>query len=1179
MYWTENRLVLSAGDLVGHLLCPHLTSLSLQAADGEVPLPERNDPELEVLSRRGLDHERAYLDELERAGLSVVRIDQDTTSLDALRDAASRTMAAMRDGADIVFQAALIDETTHGVVWQGRADFLRRVDQASDLGTYAYEPEDTKLARHTNPSAVLQLCHYAEHVERLQGVAPERVHIVLGNGTRESFLLRELVAYYHAAKTRFTKWALAESQPETYPLPVSHCAVCRWSEVCDQKRLADDHLCLLPDLTREQARKFEERAGISTVTALAASPSGLGLGAGAGDSEVGAREPGGVGVGHATVERHRRQARLQVKHRNAPPGTPPPWELLEAPGENQGLGSLPEPDPGDVFFDIEGDPFVGDGGLEYLFGVGWLEGGRFVYRAFWAHTPAEEQRAFEELIDWLLERRAEHPGMHVYHYAAYEPVALGRLTGRYATREEEFDQLLRSRTFVDLYRVVRQALAIGVDSYSLKKLEPLYMAVRTDQIIDAGSSISYYENWLATGDDATLYEIEKYNLTDCESTWRLRDWLEDRRTDAVLYYGELPSRPPVTEESASEDVAAHSAEIVELVGRLTAGLDEAPDTSSSEETQGRWLLAQLLDWHRREAKPEWWRFFHRVLNATEDDLFNDTEAIAGLRYEGVVEHIMKSSVHRYRFNPDQEHKLQLGTGPRDPESERRALLHGEKTPAPGTLVAVNPIEGTLDLKRGINSKAPHPTALIPPGPIDTGPMQGALLRFGRWVADNDADADGDYRAARDLLLRRPPRVTSATGMPGADGPVPVDRLVLDGEEMLDAAIRLATLLDGGCLPIQGPPGSGKTYISARVVVALVAGGKRVGISAHSHAVISNLLAEVVDCARERGVPVRAVQKVSEDDGDHVDEDVQRVTNNKEVLAALVDGEANVVAGTSWLFSREDLHGQLDHLIVDEAGQLSLANVCAISGAARNLVLVGDPQQLAQPSKGAHPPGAQVSALEHILGGHDTIPLDRGLFVGNTRRLHPEICAFVSETSYDGQLRPIAGLERQQIGDGPVLSGSGLRWHPVEHEGNRTSSLEEVQAVDAMYCALLGRPWTNADGSTQPLTSADILVVAPYNAQVRLLCSMLPADARVGTVDRFQGQEAAVVLMSLAASTAEDVPRGMEFLYSRNRLNVGVSRARALCVLVASPTLVEARVRSVHQLRLANGLCRFIELAN
>jgi uncharacterized protein len=389
-------------------------------------------------------------------------------------------------------------------------------------------------------------------------------------------------------------------------------------------------------------------------------------------------------------------------------------------------------------------------------------------------------------------------------------------------------------------------------------------------------------------------------------------------------------------------------------------------------------------------------------------------------------------------------------------------------------------------------------------------------------------------------------------------------------------VRLASSLHDGCLAVQGPPGSGKTHHGAEAVVALVAAGRRVGITAHSHAAAANLLEAVCVEAEQQRVRVRALQRCEEDRDCRVPG--ARAATNAEVDEALAAGEVDVVVGTAWLFARPELRATLDVLFVDEAGQLSLASTLSVSGAARGLVLLGDPQQLAQPSKGAHPDGSDVSALDHVLAGSATIAPDLGLFLDRSHRMHPDICHFVSTLAYDDRLRPAPGCERCRVDDGPVVGGAGLRWLPVEHTGNRTRSVEEAEVVAGAVAALLGRTTTDRCGRRSTVTPDDILVIAPYNAQVATLASALPGGVRVGTVDRFQGQEAPVVVYSLAASSAADVPRGIEFLLSTHRLNVAVSRAQALCVLVGSPALLQAPVRTPRQLRQVNALCRFVAQA-
>ena len=1145
----DGKLIVSPTDLVGFLACGHLSVLDLEALDGRLRKPARDDAELEVLQRRGLEHEDAYLDSLVDAGLSVTEIAEPEDNIDrliGLRLREADTVAAMRAGSDVVFQATFLDESAD-VAWRGHADFLRKVGSQSSLGYHSYEPEDTKLARHVKPSAILQLCHYAEQVERLQGVAPGEIHVVLGGQHRESVRLADVAAYYRAARSRFL---IAVMQPRTtYPLPVGHCAVCRWVDVCEQRREDDDHLCRVANLTREHARKLEV-AGIGTLAALATTSDSLVV----------------PGIGAATVARLRQQARLQAARGEA---EAPPVELILPIEGDRGLAFLPEPDPGDLFYDIEGDPYVGDGGIEYLHGVGWVDGDEFGFKALWAHTASEERRAFEELIDLIVERRRAHPQMHVYHYAPYEPSALGKLMGRYGTREAELDDLLRGGVFVDLYRVVRQGLVIGSPSYSLKKLEPLYMAARTGEIVDAGSSIVEYERWLQTDDQQILNDIEAYNSDDVESTWRLRDWLEERRQELIATGNEIERPLLRVSEGGEEGPAEFGTEEDVLADRLLNGRVGPPTETNDEDTHERWLMAHLLRWHRREGKPEWWRYFDRILNCDEADLLADTEAIAGLYVAGEPTPDKKSFIWRYEFDPDQEHKLRVGAQVLDPATERTKYWTGDGPPGPGTLVDIDHSRGTLSLRRGATSEAPHPTALIPAGPIRTAEQRASLRRLAAALLDHGIDGYGPAEVARQFLAGRAPRV---------NGVHLGDPLRLSDESTVDAAVRLALGLERSFLPIQGPPGSGKTFTAAKVITALVAEGRTVGITANSHAVITNLLKEVAKQTSEQGVGFRAIQKVSDPADGLSHPSVQVTKKNEDVENALMNGAVDVVAGTAWLFAREGMTETVDTLVIDEAGQLSLANVLAVALAASNLVLVGDPRQLAQPSKGTHPVGAEVSGLDHVLGGEATMPGHLGLFLDRSWRMHPKICEFISEQVYDGRLGSLTQCAVQQIDDGAVVGGSGLRWIAVEHEGNRTSSTEEGEAVALAYEALLGRPWTNHKGARAPIGIDDILVVAPYNAQVHLLTERLPSSARVGTVDKFQGQQAPAVLVSLSASSAEDVPRGMEFLYSRNRLNVAVSRAKALCVMIGSPTLLAVPCRTVGQMRLANVLCRYVEMA-
>ncbi|MGH2428962.1 MAG: TM0106 family RecB-like putative nuclease [Candidatus Limnocylindria bacterium] len=1140
MQLIDGRPVFSATDLVGFLECEHLTTLDRAVLHGMVTKPVREDAELAILQRRGIEHEQRYLAHLVDEGLHVAEGQHPNgraAELDRgahLRANAELTLQRMRVGADVIYQATFFDGR-----WLGYADFLRRVDGASDLGGHHYEVADTKLARRTKGSALLQMCVYSDLLAQLQGRLPEHMYVALGGSARtvDRHRLNDYLAYYRRVKDRFEAVALT-GQPPIYPLPaapdpVSHCAVCRWQEHCAGLRSAADHLSLVAFLRGDQARKLDT-VGIRTGTALATLEPPM---------------PDIERMSDATLEGLRSQAALQLRSRGL---KAPLYELLPA-EHNKGLGTLPEPSWGDLFFDMEGDPWAEEDGLEYLFGV--IDGDEF--HDWWAHTRAEEKVAFERFIDFVMDRWRADPAMHVYHYASYERGRMGMLSTRHATREEEVDKLLTAGVFVDLYKVVRQGVRIGSPSYSIKRLEPLYALEREVPLQDAGSSVVAYESYILSvsagrPEQQILDEIRAYNRDDCLSNRDLRAWLEERRAEL----GGV-ERPSPSDETAESPASERDARIEVLAARLMHG---TPAEGRTPEQQGRWLLANLLEWHRREEKVEWWEFFDRC-SRSDEELVEDAESIGQLTWIAEVERPRRSIVNRYGFDPEQPYRLKEGDTPVNPRTEAST----------GTIVALDPLHGTLDLMWQAPRELQHPTSLIPKRPFTADEQKAALERIGAWVAEHGLDGPGPYRSARCLLLGEPPR---AGQEPGAS-------LARPDEKPTEAACRLARSLDATVLPVQGPPGSGKTYAGAEMILALIREGRRMGITAFTHKAIINLLDEVMEHAAKAGTPVAAIRKLEQNE-DPGERPYRCSRSNDEVADALAGGEVQLAAGTAWMWARPEFEAGIDTLFVDEAGQMSLANVIAVSGAARNVVLLGDPQQLSQVKKGAHPEGVDVSSLEHVLAGAPVIDPTRGLFLAETWRLHPDVNAFTSELFYESKLRSEASAAGQSLEAPGRFSGTGVRWLPVEHHGNANASEEEAAAVLEVYRDLLGGTWTDAAGMTRPIRPRDILVITPYNAQVELLDETLRPIAgdglRVGTVDKIQGQQAAVAIYSMATSSQEEMPRTMEFLFSLNRLNVATSRGRCLAIIVASHRLLEVSVHTPFQMRLANALCRFVELA-
>ena len=1161
MFKIDDHLAYSATDLVGFLECGHLANLERAATWGHLDRPTRPDPVLDRIALRGQQHEARFLTSLQSEALSVVEIGLDDEAPFRERVARGReaTLSAMREGADVIYQAVLFDGRRLGY-----ADFLVRVEQASDLGPWAYEVWDTKLARYAKASAVLQICMYSDMVGGLQGRLPEKMHLALGGVQAEkvSFRVADYAAYYRLVAREFE--AALHGTPaypvETVPEPVEHCDICRWSLRCRDEWRANDDLSLVAGLSSRQ-RHALHGVGITTRTGLAEPAEPL---------------PERLdGAGREALGRIRAQAEIQVRGERAgvviSERIPPPRDRDGALVPNQGLLMLPEPSPGDLFFDIEGDPFFSSDevdGIEYLFGV--IEPGRMdaagqpAFHAFWSIeggtvTTNGERRAFEAFIDLVTDRLESDPNLHVYHYAPYEPTAVKRLAGRHGTREEEVDRLLRGEVFVDLYRAVRQGIRASVESYSIKRLEPLYDFRREIGLRDAGTSIVEFETWLELGQgaerDEVLAEIEGYNRDDCVSTLRLREWLEEQRTALADELGIVLPRPTVPEPEETEDSDAQKA-VNELVDALSAGL---PDTADqTQEEHGRWLLAQLLNWYRREAKSTWWRYFYLKNELTDEERRDEPDALGGLTFErswADPAPRARSTFYRFRF-PPQEHSVKVGTTPHDPATGS----------AVGTVMHLDDEAGVIDIRRGSSQPAPEPTSLIPHDYINPEPKPGSLRGLAEHVLDCGIEGPGPYRAARNLLMRDHPRIGQKAGQ----------SLRLTGEEAPAAARRLATSLEESYLAIQGPPGSGKSTVGAEMIVHLVTEGQRVGVTANSHQVIGELLAKVAKVASERGVAADIGQRSGDVPtfGDAV-----HLQTNDAARDALAHGSVNVVGGTAWLWAREDMAESVDVLFIDEAGQMSLADAIAASPCARSLVLLGDPQQLDQPLQGTHPPGAERSALAHVLDGERVVPDQLGLFLDGSWRLHPEISAYTSEVFYEGRLHSHPGREQLSLTGVSPLSGTGIRFLPVVHHGQSNESPEEAAEVARLVRTLLDADpaYTDAEAVSHPLKRDGVLVITPYNAQVKALSEVLPGF-RIGTVDKFQGQEAPISVYSMATSSPGEAPRGMEFLYSLNRLNVATSRAQCLTLVVASPELLRVRCRTPRQMQLANAIARLVEMA-
>lgn len=1085
----------SPHDLMDYMECKYLAHQKIKGAQD---LQSEEDELTKLLSAKGLEYEADCVDRLRQSSGGVVDIPKDLPLQEQIRI----TREVMADGAPVIYQPVLIGER-----WHGHCDLLLRVDKPSHLGEFSYEVHDIKLSRAPKPSFIIQISIYSRLLTLIQQAAPKHMHLVLGSGDRHSFRFADF-GHYCARLCDALElfWANPASCP--YPEAVERCELCKLKASCAEKRASDDHLSLVANMHRSQIKKLNN-VRIFTVRELADLPDSF-------------RVPK---MAPETLGRLRSQAWLQVKGKKE---AKPCIEMIPQ-EEGRGFYRFPKPSVGDIFFDIEGDPLYADG-LEYLFGFCLGDTNEQFYQCFWAHNHEEEERSLVDLMLFLFKHFKKHTQACIYHYGSYEVNALKRLSSRYGRCEAILDDFLRRLRFVDLYRIVCETVRTSQPGYSLKDMEVFYMDKRSDSVKTAGESIIEYEHWRQSGQGELLEQIRAYNETDCVSMIHLREWLLSMKTQGI------PWRDHVTIEDAREAEWSEFDELRnEYEKNLMAGMED-------EEWRVRRLIADLLEFHHREAKPIWWEMFDRQ-GRSEEELIDDIECLGGLR-------LAHSGPSTYAF-PEQECKLTVGSDCLCASTLERA----------GKIQEIDFDKKLVTLRRSARSgPLPPEFSLIPTGPIKTEVLRNALYRF----ADAIIDGEKRYGAILDLLRRDSPRLKHrASGAP----------LVSEGSASTDEICGAVSSMDETYLFIQGPPGSGKTYAASRVIVDLIGSGKRVGVMSNSHKAINNLLKKVEKRAGERCMTFKGIKKATggQEDSFLHGQIIRDVTDNN-----LVDPTADLIAGTVWLFSRPELDQVIDYLFIDEAGQVAMANVVAAGLSAHNIVLVGDQMQLGQPLQGVHPRESGQSVLEYLLQDQATVSPDRGVFLGTTWRMHESICSFISRAVYGGRLHAAEDNRHQVLllnsNAHPALSPAGLRFIEVSHEGCSQKSEQEGKIITEIYTSLMAQCFQDKKKLLSPMRPENVLIVAPYNMQVNYLRCTLPEGVRVGTIDKFQGQEAEIAVISMTTSSEEELPRQIGFLYSRNRLNVAISRAKVLAVIVASPKLLEIKCRTIEEMELVNTLC-------
>ena len=1131
MYIESNELVFSPSDLTQFMDSPFASWMEhlVLTAPNELPNPDANDELMEVLQGMGHQYELEVLDSLQEKGLSVVNLYKHIDPLGA-------TINAMQKGADVIYQAHL-----ELLPFRGYADFLIKVEGRSIFGDYHYEIRDTKLAKTVKPYFLIQLCCYAEMLEVIQGRRPEYITVVLGNKEHKRFRTADYYYFYQNLKQHFLTTHLQFKSTDS-PDPAASKSWGRWSTYADELLKKVDHLVQIAAITTSQIKKLS-KAGITSMNALVHSDATMMV----------------KGIKPEVFKRLKDQAAIQKKSQGK---DVPMYELISNElGKKLGLALLPPQSPRDIYFDIEGLPLE-EGGLEYLWGVAYFDEHNVrQYKDFWAHNHEQEKESFKAFIDWAYQLWQQDSSMHIYHYASYEISACRKLMGRYGVCEYEVDQLLRNEVFVDLYKVVKGALLIGEPRYSIKNVEHLYRGKRDTEVGSGGDSVVVYERWRENPDGESwqsskiLKNIRDYNIDDCNSTQELVVWLRKQQQEkGISYLGKTEIIESETKEEQGERI--------QLRDRLLTKAERLNSAGDDEPAKLHYVFAWSIEFHRREAKPVFWRMFDR-LGLSNEELIDDIDCLANCTRTNTpsYKHSPKAHnlVYEYSFDPDQEFK----------GGAKEYFILGIETEDGKNTKATFYKEGS-DLEHGvislqIKNEPDDPVSLIPYEFVNPSPIPEALARqaeaFEKGLLSNTAILD--------FLGRAIPRINNhVAGQPIAPSHDPQQRL----NEIINSVIHL----NDSYLVIQGPPGAGKTYTGKHLIAELVKRGKKIGISSNSHKAINNLLISTAEyCQKEEIKGHFACTRNTETAIDALN---IRVLDNKNIIDYLQPG--CVIGTTAWGFSRSELENTFDYLFIDEAGQVSVANLIAMSRATRNIVLMGDQMQLGQPSQGSHPQDSGLSILDYLLHATPTIPDFMGVFLGTTYRMHSAVNRFISEAVYEGKLETVPENDHQYLSipsgyNGVLNKEAGIITIPVMHEGNTQASDEEVEKIVALTNELLGRTFNAKNGIQRLISWDDILFVAPYNHQVNKLKAALGEQAKVGSVDKFQGQEAPIVILSMCASSANESPRGMNFLFDKNRLNVAISRAQCMAIVVYSPALLETIPTNIEQIANMNIFCQLV----
>ena len=1122
----NNQYLISPSDLNNFVTCKYIIKNNILFLTDKIK-KKKAATDQKIWQEFGLEHEEKHFDILKKKYKTHIIIRTDQTEQKRFED----TQRAIKDGIDLIYHAYFIENN-----FRGEVDFLIKVKK--DPKNFHYEVYDTKITRSLKPRHVLQITGYSYLLSKTQGHIPDTMYLIDGNDEIHSFKTKEYLDYFTYSKNNFDMFLNNVEKENVYPEKCKFCKSCEWEDVCVNKWDEDNYINQVARIIGSQTEKLKKE-NINTIEKLAKSSA----------DKIKSK------INIETKERLIAQAILQEEKRRTNKSR---YEVLpQAPGT--GLYKIPKSNEGDIFYDIEGFPKIDGKTFYYLHGFSFLSNKEMSFKYFWAKNFHNEyqKEIFVNLINFLKKHMQKYPDAFIYHYNTYEETALKELSERYSSSFPEgrnfVDELLASKKLVDLYKVSIKSIRTTEKKMTLKTLEVFYKKFsRQSEIFTAGDSIKLFDKWLKTNNEKDKNDIISYNKDDCYSTYELRELLvnERRKDDTITWFDPQDE----TEESKNN---RHEGEEREL--ELLDGLDKVINKDNKFFISN---LKNMVGFYKRERKPGAWDHFNR-LDKSHEELEDDNECIANcvLQSTEPLKHD-KKLIFIYKFN-DQEFKLKKDGSAKDLFASKKIgnIFEIQQNGNDKNILKI------IITEQSFNKLGEMPS-LVTFGPDDYFPPRSKLTALNKYIESIVLKDDKKYTCITSLLKKEFPNILEIEKS---------DPLINEKDDLESTIINVAKGLQKSYLLIQGPPGSGKTYISAKMIIALLKDNKKIGISSNSHSAINTLLKQIESESVNENFTFNGIKKYSNKKDKLNGEIIKDVTDDK---AEKILKDNLLFAGTAWMFSNDRYNQKLDYLFIDEGGQVSLADTIAMATSCKNLILIGDQMQLSQPIKGIHLGYSGKSALDYLLENYDTIPSNRGVFLPETRRLTSKICDYISPSFYDSRLKPheitkerVVNLGLKNIGD------KGIFYIPVNHKGCFQQSDEESDLIKKTYSKILGTNFKDEDGESK-LTENDIMVLAPFNIQVNNIVNNLNKDvannARVGTIDNFQGQQAKVVFISMTCSNAENLPRNKEFFFSRNRLNVAISRAQCVVIILFNKDLLLSSCNKIEEMKLMNNFCKLLE---